>query len=228
MAPSILKAFKPIGKAICLYDASGKLEKAMEGTGSTILLQSDEVAYMNNHYEEILEAATFVTEDTNRILTPKVEGLMYILLARVNKAEAIKFLKSVSTGSNLPEDHPVMTLRKRILDATAKTKKKWQKVSVKEAAIFVAKTWNAVRNYKPLGVLRYIKGENVKIHGLVARKKETELYYSSSDTSAKIKSLQKRANQPEPKPKGGDGNGNGNGNGNDDDDNGAGAMAAFA
>lgn len=166
-----------IGRAALLYDCTRSILTAVSSGGAAITTKSDEVAYIEGHCDELTRAATFVARqrpNETKLLTPKIEGLMYLLFARVNESRAAECFVVLGTGAGLEACSPLLVLRNRLTLAQASGRRRAQRVTPKETAIFVAKTWNALQTQQHLKVLTYSKGEDVRIAGTPMLKKSLD------------------------------------------------------
>jgi hypothetical protein len=66
-------------------------------------------------YDRLAPAARFGVEHKGGMLTASMHGLAYYILSGIDPEHAEWFLGRVEDGAELPSDHPVMVLRRRII-----------------------------------------------------------------------------------------------------------------
>lgn len=66
-------------------------------------------------YDKLAPAAAFGNEHKRGMLTASMQGLAHYVLSDVDREQAEWFLARVDDGADLPYEHPVMVLRRRIM-----------------------------------------------------------------------------------------------------------------
>lgn len=90
-------------------------------------------------------------------ITHSVIGSMMYACRKIDRQDAEVFFSALRTGvgDRLREDSPVIVLRRRITGAL----KRNEKLHKREQAAFIAKAWNAFRQNRTMGILRWSSEE---------------------------------------------------------------------
>ena len=91
----------------------------------------------------------------NRLLPSGIITALWVVFSRKHEVLAESFFRDLNDGSNIFQ--PVGKLRQRLIsDRMAKKKT----IGREELLVITIKAWNAVRENKAVGVLRWIKTED--------------------------------------------------------------------
>lgn len=111
-------------------------------------------AILRDNFDSLVAAASNTEPNWRRVDIPRsVQAFVYWLLHEINPERATKFMYQLTTGADLWEGHPIMTVRDRL------AKEKREKVSNRStrAIWLVAMAWNA-----------WMRGENMSRYVLKA------------------------------------------------------------
>lgn len=89
----------------------------------------------------IFDAAASRARDlsSRQIATASPLGTAYVLFSRIDKGQTEQFFDHLITGANLPELHPVLTLRNRLM------RTKVDRITRPEQLALTIRAWNALR-----------------------------------------------------------------------------------
>lgn len=104
---------------------------------------------------DLARKARILTQNT--VLTPSVCGLTMYLLSELNSDDAEDFFTKLRTGADLPEDHPVLALR-RALERLSGTSRGNTAYMLDMQIAYVFKAWNRYRAGLPVKFLRFAPG----------------------------------------------------------------------
>lgn len=114
-----------------------------------------EIYYDDN--TALIEQAAAIADTGCHHFTKSHMAFCIYLFLRKNPGRAEAFAGMLKTGQNLYTGHPIMTLRTKLIDNLMSK----HKLSVREAAAFYIKTWNAFLKGKDISVFRWNNTEKL-------------------------------------------------------------------
>lgn len=91
------------------------------------------------------------------LIAPRVIEFCYYVFSKVDKDDADKFIEQVCTGNNLPNRHPILALRNKIITA----KLSGNKFHVDATIHMMFKAWSMVRAGKRTSRIAYKPGDKL-------------------------------------------------------------------
>lgn len=83
-----------------------------------------------------------------RICGTTAAGTAFYLFSRIDTEQALVYFDWLKTGANLPENHPVLTVRNRL--SRSKTARREDKITPEEQLALLIRAWNAYREGRTL------------------------------------------------------------------------------
>lgn len=90
-----------------------------------------------------------------RICSAGPAGTAFYLFNRIDPEQAHRFFDFLITGANLPEKHPILTVRNRLTGAQVRRE---DKLSVEDQLALLIRAWNAFRENRTLDRIPIAKG----------------------------------------------------------------------
>jgi hypothetical protein len=122
--------------------------------GSRPPTNTESLTFLGEH-PELRESTSVAVSLRKAVALPSsVVGLTHWLFNRVDVTDAAWFFDRLGTGANLPQYHPVLTLRKRAKEINDGP----GRVPEDMLLAFVIKAWNAYRDGEQIRILRFNPG----------------------------------------------------------------------
>lgn len=131
------------------YRYDNGLIPRITGRGAT---HTEALQYIEDN-QELLGMGTAIASTTRRVLplNSTVAATAFFIFARLSEPEALIFFDSLKTGADLPDGHPILTLRQRLLREVQQSRK----LGTEGVLALVIKAWNAWRQDKSIYQLRW-------------------------------------------------------------------------